>query len=155
MKFNVKPSDCRFVVNKDKKTVVCIYEGCSYDFINFINNNCKLAPFKTYFYKNDYFTANLYKKMLMPNRFTGVAVCGPDDEWDEKVGRLIAFSRMKDNLNRSFFKRANTFFNTVDRWLDESAALVNQVGEKLEVNAERRHNLITSLVGEEPSNEDN
>ena len=150
MKFNVKPSDCRFVVNEEKKTVVCIYENCSCDFINFINNNCKLEPFGC-----NNFSVSLFRKMFMPNRFIGVAVCGPDDEWDEKTGRLIAFSRMKDKLNKSFFKRANTFFNTVDRWLDESAALVNQIGEKLEVNAERRHNLITSLVGEEPSNENN
>ena len=154
MKFNVKPNDCRFVVNEEKKTVVCIYEDCSRDFINFIDNNCKLRPFSGGFYGNN-FTASLFSKMYMPNRFIGVAVCGPDDEWNEKTGKLIAFSRMKDKLNKSFFKRANTFFNTVDHWLDESAALVNQVGEKLEVNAERRHNLITSLVGEESSNEDN
>ena len=151
MKFNVKPNDCQFVVNEEKKTVVCIYEGCRLDFIYFINDNCKMNPFIS----RDPWAESLYEKMIMPNRFIGLAVCGPDDEWDEKTGRLIAFSRMKDKLNKSFFKRANTFFNTVDRWLDESAALVNQIGEKLEVNAERRHNLITSLVGEEPSNEDN
>ena len=150
MKFNVKPSDCRFIVNEEKKTVVCIYEGCQRTFIDFMSNNCKLVPIVYYPYTP---SELLYNKMVMPNRFTGVAVCGPDDEWNEKTGRLIAFSRMKDKLNRSFFKRANTFFNTVDGWLNETADLINNIGEKLEVNTERRHSLITSLVGEDDSEE--
>ena len=151
MKFNVRPSDCNFIVNKDKKTVVCVYEGCQCNFIDFITDNCKLTSVFSYYPHTP--SELLYKKMLMPNRFTGVAVCGPDDEWDEKVGRLIAFSRMKDNLNRSFFKRANTFFNTVDKWLDESASLINEIGEKLEVNTNHRHKLIESFIGEEPKDD--
>jgi len=145
MKFNVKPSDCRFVVNEEKKTVVCIYEGCRRDFVNFIIDNCKINPF---FYRGPSWAKSLYEKMIMPNRFIGVAICGPDDEWDEKTGRLIAFSRMKDKLNKSFFKRANTFFNTIDNWLNETVDLLNVIGDKLEVNQERRHNRIRELVGE-------
>lgn len=151
MKFNVKPSDCRFVVNEEKKTVVCIYEGCRLDFICFIHDNCKINPFLS----RDPWIESLYEKMTIPNRFIGVAICGPDDEWDEKTGRLIAFSRMKDKLNKSFFKRANTFFNTVDEWLSETVDLLNVIGEKLEVNQDRRHSRIKELVGEEQDNEDN
>ena len=144
MKFNVKPSDCQFVVNKEKKTVVCIYEECRLDFIYFINDNCKMNPFIS----RDPWAESLYEKMIMPNRFIGVAICGPNDEWNEKTGRLIAFSRMKDKLNKSFFKRANTFFNTVDEWLNETVDLLNVIGDKLEVNQERRHAHIQELVGE-------
>lgn len=149
MKFNVRPSDCKFVVNEEKKTVVCIYDDCKYDFINFINSNCEFEAFPYHVYNDKNGMKNLYDRMIMPNRFVGVAKCGENDEWDEKIGRLIAFSRMKDNLNRSFFKRANTFFNTMDKWLDDAAALVNEVGEKLEVNQERRHKYIEDLVGKE------
>lgn len=143
MKFNVKPSDCRFVVNEEKKTVVCIYENCSCDFINFINNNCKLEPFGC-----NNFSVSLFQKMFMPNKFIGVAVCGPDDEWDEKTGRLIAFSRMKDKLNKSFFKRAQTYIETVDKWLNETVDLFNSLGVKLEKNQEKRHENIDKLIGQ-------
>lgn len=146
MKFNVKPSDCQFVVNEKNKTVVCIYEGCQRDFIDFINNNCKLISIFGYYPHTP--SELLYKQMLMPNKFIGVAVCGQDDEWNEKTGRLIAFSRMKDKLNKSFFKRANTFFGTVDKWLNETVDLLNTIGDKLEVNQERRHTRIQELVGE-------
>lgn len=148
MKFNVRPTDCKFVVNEEKKTVVCIYEGCQYTFIDFVEANCRFQPF--YCVRNGQEPLDLlYQKCFMPNRFIGVAKCGENDEWDEKTGRLIAFSRMKDNLNRSFFKRANTFFNTMDKWLDDAAALVNEIGEKLEVNQERRHKHIEDLIGTE------
>ena len=147
MKFNVRPSDCKFIVNEEKKTVVCVYEGCENDFIDFINCNCKLEPFKMLFAEKPLF--DFHQKMKMPNRFIGVAKCGENDEWDESVGRLIAFSRMKDNLNRSFFKRANTFFYIVDKWLDESAELINEIGNKLEVNQMRRHEHIENLIGKE------
>lgn len=146
MKFNVKPSNCRFIVNESKKTVVCIYEDCEYTFIDFIDQNCKLKPIDLRFFHKP--INSLRDKMLMPNKFTGVAICGPDDEWDERTGRLIAFSRMKDKLNRSFFKRANTFFATVDGWLNETADLINNIGEKLETNQLRRHSHIEELVGE-------
>lgn len=142
MKFNVKPSDCRFVVNKDKRTVVCIYDNCEDTFINFITENCQLdlsfSPWDN---------PLLEKRIKMPNRFIGITTCSMEDEWDEEVGRLIAFSRMKDKLNRSFFKRANTFFQTVDKWLDETAMIVNEVGEKLEINQERRHKHIEKIIG--------
>lgn len=152
MKFNVKPSDCRFVVNENKRTVVCIYEGCESTLLNFLDENTSIRLFRFGYGPR---IRTLEDKLCMPNRFIGVATCGEDDEWNEETGKLIAFSRMKDKLNKSFFKRAQTYIETVDKWLNETVDLFNSLGVKLEKNAERRHNLITSLVGEEPSNEDN
>ena len=145
MKFNVKPNDCRFVVNKDKRTVVCIYENSSQDFIKFIDNNCKLSSHSIIWSDAG---MRLHDKMFMPNRFVGVAICGPNDEWDESTGRLIAFSRMKDKLNRSFFKRANTFINTIDSWINDTVDILNTIGEKLEINQDKRHKRIEELVRE-------
>ena len=153
MKFNVKPSDCRFIVNEKNKTVVCIYEGCKCDFINFVKNNCKLISIFGYYPGTP--SEVLYKQMLMPNKFVGIATCGPDDEWNEKTGRLIAFSRMKDKLNESFFKRANTFFGTVDKWLNETVDLLNTIGDKLENNQNRRHEHIKELVEKKLSDKNN
>ena len=140
MKFNVKPSDCKFVINKDKKTIVCVYEGCKNDFVHFIEENSMFQlPIWTYVGHKSNVAIALYRKLIMPDRFTGIAVCGENDEWNENTGKLIAFSRMKDKLNRSFFKRANAFINTMDKYLDETVELLNTIGEKLEVNQNKRH----------------
>ena len=136
MKFNVSPKDCRFIVDKEKNKVVCICEKTRYMFWNFANSNFKIVV-----------PVSIIKKLEMPDRFVGIATCGPNDEWNEETGRLIAFSRMKDNLCRSFFKHANTFFNWYDKQLDDAAEMVNELGARLEVNTEHRHKYIESLVG--------
>ena len=38
-KFNVKPSDCRYIVNEEKRTVVCLIENTDCMFIHFADNN--------------------------------------------------------------------------------------------------------------------
>lgn len=150
MKFNVKPSDCKFVVNKDKKTIVCVYEGCKNDFVRFIEENSTLQlPIWTYVGHRSNAARTLYRKLTMPDRFTGIAVCGENDEWNEEAGKLIAFSRMKDKLNQSFFKRANTYVSTIDKWMDETVDTLNKLGKKLEVNQNKRHERIKEYVGEE------
>lgn len=145
-KFNVRPSDCKFIVNKEKGIVTCIYDNSAEVFLRFIEENFKLKVFETWWLSKD--LENFEAKMYMPNRFVGIATCSKDDEWNEATGRAIAFSRMKDKLNRSFFKRAKTFFRTVDTWLDESVDLINEIGMKLENNQEKRHKYIESLMKE-------
>ena len=84
----------------------------------------------------------------MQNKFVGFYTCGPDDVWDEDIGKLIAFDRMKDNLNKSFFKRANTFVSEMEKRLDIFCDVVNLYGERLEHNTLRRKALIESILDE-------
>lgn len=142
--FNIKPSDATYFINEEKKVVVCTIDKTQYLFINFVRENFKIWP-------NNICDDNfLWYKLEMPNKFTGVARCSENDEWNVETGKLIAFSRMKDNLNKSFFKRANTYVNFLDRAADEAADVLGKIGEKLSVNTEHRHNLIDSIIGEEP-----
>ena len=142
--FNIKPSDATYFINEEKKVVVCTVDKTKYLFINFVTENFRIWS------SNICDDASLWYKLEMPNKFTGVARCSENDEWNPETGKLIAFSRMKDNLNKSFFKRANTYVNFLDRAADEAADVLGKIGEKLSVNTEHRHNLINSLIGEEP-----
>ena len=142
--FNIKPSDATYFINEEKKVVVCTINKTRDLFINFVVENFKIWP--TYFAYDE----SLFHMLEMPNKFTGVARCSENDEWNPETGKLIAFSRMKDNLNKSFFKRANTYVNFLDRAADEAADVLGKIGEKLSVNTEHRHNLIDSIIGEEP-----
>ena len=149
MKLNISPADCRYIVDKNKKKVVCIIDETEHLFLDFVYSNfdVKLEDFgDAHFYVHNY---NFTKKFLMPRRFVGIATCSETDEWDEETGKLIAYSRAKDNLNKSFFKRANLYINSLDREIDRATEVLNILGQKLTTNTTRRHEKIASLIGEE------
>jgi len=77
----------------------------------------------------------------------GKAVCAAEDEWNEETGKLIAFSRAKDKCYKSFFKRANTFVQTVDRRLGDMIEMFNDFGMKLEDKREGMRQRIEGLTG--------
>ena len=148
--FNIKPTDERvkYIVNEDKKVVVCVIEHTRELFNDFCNKNFKISARTTDFWPREPHR-NLFEKLNMPDRFVGQAYCSVNDEWNVDTGKLIAFSRAKDNLNKSFFKRANLYVNTLDKWANEAADVLDQIGVKLSVNTEHRHNLIDSILGPE------
>ena len=144
MKFNISKKDARFIVNKDKRKVVCLIEDTGNCFIDFVAYN---LPIKTYC--NSLREQTRFEdKLFMPKRFVGVATCGENDEWNEEIGKLIAFSRAKDNLNKAFFKRAKAYIDTLDDWLSDAVEQINGFGEKVEINTNRRHNRINELLGD-------
>lgn len=147
--FNIKPTDKRvkYIVNEDKKVVVCIIEHTRELFNDFCNKNFQICELNTAFYDNK--GESFFWNLQMPNQFSGVAYCSENDEWNVDTGKLIAFSRAKDKLNKSFFKRANLYINTLDKWANEAADVLDQIGVKLSINTEHRHNLIDSILGSE------
>lgn len=142
MKHSIRKEDVTYVVRPEQKKVIAYIEGTQWMFTDFVNEN---YPGSYVFWCNE----PLENKLKMPNKFIGVATCGPDDVWDENVGRLIAFDRMKDNLNKSFFKRANTFVAEMEKRLDIFCERVNGYGEKLEHNMNRRKAVIAKVLGDE------
>lgn len=148
-RFNIRPDDCDYIVKEDERKVICILNDTSNVFIDFCINNLSL-PLEG-LWGNEKALAKLFNELHMPKRFTGIATCFPTDEWNTETGKTIAFSHMKDKLNKSFFKRANLLVNTYDKWLDDAEAMLNELGYKLSVNTERRHEYIKSLLGVEDS----
>lgn len=124
----IKMKDCRFYVDEVHRTVVCVIphtRGMLQDFV------CEHFRWSDV----DFWTGIDYKldrKIAMPNSFMGKAVCAPEDEWDEELGRKIAFARAKDKCYKSFFKRANLLVQTVDRRLGDMIGMFNDFGLKLE-----------------------
>lgn len=145
MYFNITPKDCEFNVDYEHRKITCTYQNSSRLFIDFINSICRIGTQCDNLFKETG-TTMLEDYLFMPSSFKGEAFCSKADTWNEELGRLIAFSRMKDNLCKSFFKHANTYFNKVDKWLDDSFGLVNKIGRSLTVNQERRHQLIEEKI---------
>ena len=146
MKHNIRKEDVIYVVQPEQKKVIAYIEDTEWMFFKFVNENYPST-------RNCWCDSSLAAKLKMPNKFVGVATCGPDDVWDENVGRLIAFDRMKDNLNKSFFKRANTFVAEMEKRLDIFCDRVNGYGMKLETNMNRRKEIINKILGEEETTE--
>ena len=147
MKHNIRKEDVTYVVQSEQKKVIAYIEDTEWMFFKFVNENYPST-------RNCWCDSSLAAKLKMPNKFVGVATCGPDDVWDENVGRLIAFDRMKDNLNKSFFKRANTFVAEMEKRLDIFCDRVNGYGMKLETNMNRRKEIINKILGEEETTEE-
>lgn len=134
----IKMSDCRFYVNEAERTVVCVIpqfveEGSWRKFTSdmvtdFIEDNFQFPEIDFYYSLE----AKLKDELEMPSTFMGKAVCSPEDEWNEEVGKMIAFSRAKDKCYKSFFKRANRFVQAIDRRLGDMIEKFNDFGMKLE-----------------------
>ena len=145
MKINITKNDARFIVDEKKGKVVCIIDGTRDLFLHYAEDNFRIRPDCDDGWISE---SKLYPKLIMPNRYVGVATCNPEDTFSVETGKLIAFSHAKDKIHKSFFKRANTYVNTLDNWLTEAVDSINRYGEKIEVNTRRRHDKITELVGE-------
>lgn len=143
----IKMSDCKFYVNEAERTVVCVipkkierddyYTDTEDMLIDFINDNFHFADIDIG--EAIFMSRKLYR---MPKSFMGKAVCAEGDEWNEELGRMIAFSRAKDKCYRSFFKRANALVNTIDRRLNDMMTMFNEMGDKLNDKREKLEHMI-------------
>lgn len=140
MKHSIRKEDVKYVVQPEQRKVIAYIEGTQNMFMEFLIENYPHFEFP-------YWADPIHQKLKMPNRFCGISTCGPNDEWNEDTGRLIAFDRMKDSLNKSFFKRANTFVNEWEKRLDLFCDRTNAYGQKLEYNTNRRKALIEKILG--------
>lgn len=138
MNINVKPSDCVYYVNEEARKVVCVIPHTEEVFFDYIEN------FPFWITKE-----KLYDSLIMPSRFVGIATCSPEDEFNEELGKRIAFHKAKGKMNASFFKRAQTYINSIDKDFVEVIENFNNYGERLSNNADRREKIIESMVNKE------
>lgn len=123
MKIHVNPEDCKFIVKPEDRKVICIYY------------TRKLLAFDYMFYNFDsiWCTGASDEMKKMNSYYSGIATCAPEDEWDEALGRKIAFYKMKKKFYTAFFKRINKYFEYMDKALDKAAMQCNQMGNKWEM----------------------
>ena len=126
----IKQSNCKFYVNEAERTVVCVIPGTRHMVTNFIEEHFSFRDINLYDSINTW-GHKWYKELELPSSFMGKAVCANEDEWNEELGRKIAFSRAKDKCYKSFFKRMNNFVQAVDRRLGDTIYTLNSFGSKL------------------------
>lgn len=132
---SISPADVKFVCDKERGYV----RAYVYDTENFFINFCD-ANFPNLVYL--FYDTKKFQKLKMNSRFEGLARLSPDDEWDENLGRLIAFNRLKTKLNKSFFKKAQFFIDYIEKETDKAVNILNSYGEKLATNSVHREKII-------------
>lgn len=135
----LRREDFHFAVDEDKKKVAVWVEGTQTYFIDFALD--ELPQFSD-------FIVDHFEELEMKSRYVATATCGENDEWDEEIGKLIAYDRVKEKLNISFFKRAKKLTDLLDKEVNKFVDTVNLYGTKLTVNTKRRKNIINQKVGE-------
>lgn len=143
MDINIKQKDCRFIVKPEERVVICILEG---EWIEDAVHNFIGDLEDSYFDLCAY--GKLHRQINMPRSFIGKAVCAPTDEWNEELGKLIAFSRAKSKFYTSFFKRGSLYINTLDRAVDRLYDAFNDMGASLDLNHLKLEQRIKELGGE-------
>ena len=141
----IKMSDCKFYVDEDARVVVCVIPNANDMLIDFVREHFRWDDVDMD-YAIDY---HFEPKLQMPRSFMGKAVCAAEDEWNEELGRKIAFSRAKDKCYKSFFKRANLLVQTYDRRLGDMIETFNDFGLKLDSKREALQNYIESQIKKE------
>ena len=121
----IKKSDCRFSINKDARTIVCVIPHTTDMLYDFLTQNFQSRDFDIIS------TALDWSMMIMPKSFSGKATCAEEDEWDEELGKNIAYARARRKLYHSFFRRANHIVNTIDLQLNNMVFTLNTLGDKV------------------------
>lgn len=125
--------DCKFYVDEEKRVVVCVIPDTKKMLRDFIDDHFRFLNFDV----GMGLGWDGIRKFNMPTSFMGKAVCSPDDEWDEELGRRIAFARAKDKCYKSFFRRANALVQMIDLYLGRMMDQFNAFGDKCAANRER------------------
>ena len=141
----IKMSDCKFYVDEDARVIVCVIPETEDILRDFIVEHFQWSDINVEWALG----YNFCKRLQMPYSFMGKAVCAPEDEWNEALGKKIAFACAKDKCYKSFFKRANLLVQTIDRRLGDMIEAFNDFGLKLDAKREALESQIESETKKE------
>lgn len=91
---------------------------CMFDAINefnhkFLAHSTSSLALSTFYCRDE--------KFIMPDTFSVVVRCHPDDEFDEEKGKLLALNRLADKYTKSLNKHLENILNAIDESLYELA----------------------------------
>lgn len=134
--------NCRFWVD-DKQNVHCTISGMKEYFANFIHQH-HYAFYDFLWQHEGGFTSYIKSKYFMPDTYHAMAKWHEGDgcEWNEEVGKLIAFNKLKNRVNSSLRKRFALLMDEVEKRKEEAYTKYSSYSEKLYLNSIEREEKI-------------
>lgn len=131
----------KFIVQSEKKMVICILENTKFDAREFIDDfkNGDPTCLTNYIYDR--------KLVTMPNKFIGIAKCADEDEFDEEFGKRLAFHRAKEKRDKCLFKILQKVIDRVNQELEDFVAYADKYGEHLSKQMRYREEKIKKHLG--------
>ena len=133
----IKEENVRFIVREEERKIICILDKTAHDAQKIINRM-----------SNIYMT-NFNSDRIMPNKFVGIATCAPEDAWDEKIGKAVAFNKVCEKYYKSLFKRLDTYVLTVDYELDKVINEINTYGARVSRVLDAKKEYLNKILGVE------
>ena len=95
-----------YIINKEKRTVVALmrFKEREETFKNSDWIYDELTSTLGYLKYNGYYPFKKYRKgedkMFFPRVITAKAKCNPNDEWDEEIGKELAYERLVEKIRK-------------------------------------------------------
>lgn len=137
MKHAFKKDQVEYRIDVEKREVVCEIHNTAQMFADFVEASETVMV-----------CARDYHLLTMPSSFIGRASCSVEDEWRLKVGKLIAYHRAKEALNKSLKKRIKTINKVIMTRLCLLNRYFHNYETKLAANTNRRVMIIENELGD-------
>ena len=107
-----------FKVFPEHRIIKAEINDCMFDAINefnrkFLAHSTSSLALSTFYCKGE--------KFLMPNTYSVVVRCHPDDEFDEEKGKRLAIDRLADKYTKSLNKHLDNILISLDKSLERLA----------------------------------
>ena len=107
-----------FKVFPEHRIIKAEINDCMFDAINefnrkFLAHSTSSLALSTFYCKGE--------KFLMPNTYSVVVRCHPDDEFDEEKGKRLALDRLADKYTKSLNKHLDNILISLDNSLERLA----------------------------------
>ena len=109
----IKSFETKFNVNKELRTITCIMTTKE----DFVSRLIRFG-FAEEFYKLPFELRDLREDDLDVCKYVGIAVCNPDDEWDEEYGKQLAEYRAACLRRNDINEKINNFVYRMNVRLD-------------------------------------
>ena len=123
VKDNLREENCKFYVNKEKRTITCVYapERCS----SIVWNDSYAFIDTVRMYDHD-------DLLDLKGHYAATAVCAPEDEWNECIGKRVAFLKVRKKFYKSYFNAVNKYITAMDKYMNNYVEIMNNFGARIE-----------------------
>lgn len=103
MEINISKNNCQFILKPEERKTICILAippNLLERYIRELNTKMPII-----------WTTNIVKLLQISLQYTGIATCSEEDEWDDEVGKDVAYIKAKQAFAADFISHAYSFFN--------------------------------------------